>query len=78
MQNETTKQEIGLHLYAITSMQSEPFPFLCQSAALDHSKFSACFLLSLLYSRFGLLKCEQVKEIIVSNMFHRHDDVIYS
>ena len=62
MQNEIKfhqqKKEIGLPLYAITSMQNEPYPFLCQSAVLDCRKFAAFFLLNLFYSQFGLLKFE--------------------
>ena len=50
------KKEMGLPLYAITSMQNEPYPFLCQSAVLDRRKFAACFLSNLFYSQFGLLK----------------------
>ena len=64
MQN---KKEIGLPLYAITSMQNKPYPFLCQSAVLDHRKLAACFLSNLFYSQFGLLKYENS---IVLNLFH--------
>ena len=31
------------YLYAIISMQNEPYPFLCQSAVLDRRKLAACF-----------------------------------
>ena len=61
------KKEIGLPLYAITFMQNEPYPFLCQSAFLDRRKFAACFISNLFYSRFGLLKYENS---IVLNLLH--------
>ena len=43
-QNFINKNEMGLPLYAITSMQNELYPFLCQSAVLVRRKFAACFL----------------------------------
>ena len=65
--NFVNKKEIGLPLYAITSMRNDPYPFLCWSAVLGRSKFAACFLSSLFYSQFGLLKYENS---IVLNLFH--------
>ena len=38
------KKEIGLPLYAITSMQNEPNPFLYESTVLDRRKLATCFL----------------------------------
>ena len=70
MQNEINslqQTEICLPLYAITSMQSEPYPFLCQSAVLDCRKLAACFLSNLFYSQFDLLKYENS---IVLNLLH--------
>ena len=71
MQNEIKfhqqKKRIGLFLYAITSMQNEPNPFLCHSAVRDRRKLAACFLSNLFYSQFGLLKYENS---IVLNLFH--------
>ena len=71
VQNEikisSTKKEMGLPLYAIISMQNEPYRFLCQSAVLDRRKFAACFLSNLFCSQFGFLKYENS---IVLNLFH--------
>ena len=64
-QKKKKKKEIGLPLYAITSMQIEPYHFLCQSAVLDHRKLAACFLSNLF--QFALLKYENS---IVLNLFH--------
>ena len=66
-QNFINKKEIGLPLYAITSMQNEPYPLLCQSAVLDCRKFAACFLSNLFYSQFGFLNYENS---IVLNLFY--------
>ena len=63
----STKTEIGLPLYAISSMYNEPLPFLCQSAVLHRRKLAACFLSNLFYSQFGLLKYDCS---IVLNLFH--------
>ena len=63
----SVKQEIGLPLYAITVLQNEPYPCLCQSAVLGRRKYAAGFLSNLFYSQFGLLKYENS---IVLNLFH--------
>ena len=71
--NFINKKGDSLPLYAITSMQNEPYPFLYQSTVIDRRKLAACFLSNLFYSQFGLLKYEgflKYENSIVLNLFH--------
>ena len=70
MQNEIKfyqQKRRQAYLNAITFMQNEPYPFLCQSEFFDRRKFAACFISNLFYSQFGLLKYENC---IVLNLLH--------
>ena len=55
------------YLYALTFMQNEPYPLLCQPEFFDRRKFAACFISNLFYSQIGLLKYENS---IVLNLLH--------
>ena len=65
-------KEIGLHLYAVISMQNKPYPFLGHIAVLDCQKPATCFLLHLFYSQFGIMK--YVNNFALTAV-SRHDDV---
>ena len=70
VQNEIkiiNKTEKGLPIYAIISMQSKPYAFLCQPAVLGSRKFATCFLSQLFYSQSD---SKNMKPALFSILFH--------